>query len=248
MISLAYSSAKRRGSASASRLDCCATTTSLSCSRFQLPRPPPSVQPVLASTLTVPSMPTSSVRNGTTLSRVERVPSKSNAATTEAAPAPVCSTPSVLSPLVIACTGYRRPVTSASARRPRGEPPAACRRPTMTLHPPATDAAPSPAPSSGARWRAHLRICRVDHWFKNVFVLPGIVVAIGVDAAHRRRRTSVRRVRARHGRRCASSRRATTSSTRCSTRRRTCSHPVKTRRPVPSGWSTSRSPTCSGSC
>jgi 4-hydroxybenzoate polyprenyltransferase len=50
----------------------------------------------------------------------------------------------------------------------------------MTLHPPATDVAPSPAPSSGARWRAHLRICRVDHWFKNVFVLPGVVVAIGI--------------------------------------------------------------------
>lgn len=30
------------------------------------------------------------------------------------------------------------------------------------------------------RWRAHLRICRVDHWFKNVFVLPGVVVAIGI--------------------------------------------------------------------
>ena len=27
----------------------------------------------------------------------------------------------------------------------------------------------------------HLRIARVDHWFKNVFVLPGIVAAIGVD-------------------------------------------------------------------
>jgi 4-hydroxybenzoate polyprenyltransferase len=27
----------------------------------------------------------------------------------------------------------------------------------------------------------HLRIARVDHWFKNVFVLPGIIAAIGVD-------------------------------------------------------------------
>jgi decaprenyl-phosphate phosphoribosyltransferase len=27
----------------------------------------------------------------------------------------------------------------------------------------------------------HIRIARVDHWFKNVFVLPGIVAAIGVD-------------------------------------------------------------------
>ena len=27
----------------------------------------------------------------------------------------------------------------------------------------------------------HLQILRVDHWFKNVFVLPGIVVALGLD-------------------------------------------------------------------
>ena len=27
----------------------------------------------------------------------------------------------------------------------------------------------------------HLQIARVDHWFKNVFVLPGIVVALGLD-------------------------------------------------------------------
>src|SRR4029453_12171922 len=31
--------------------------------------------------------------------------------------------------------------------------------------------------------RAHLAICRFDHWFKNVFVLPGIVVALGMDPA-----------------------------------------------------------------
>jgi 4-hydroxybenzoate polyprenyltransferase len=30
-------------------------------------------------------------------------------------------------------------------------------------------------------WRGHLAIARVDHWFKNVFVLPGIVVAVGTD-------------------------------------------------------------------
>ncbi len=28
---------------------------------------------------------------------------------------------------------------------------------------------------------AHVQIARIDHWFKNVFVLPGIVVALGVD-------------------------------------------------------------------
>ena len=28
---------------------------------------------------------------------------------------------------------------------------------------------------------AHFRIARLDHWFKNVFVLPGVVVAVSVD-------------------------------------------------------------------
>lgn len=35
-----------------------------------------------------------------------------------------------------------------------------------------------------ATLRGHLRIARVDHWFKNVFVLPGIVAAIGIDPNH----------------------------------------------------------------
>src|SRR5689334_22989836 len=30
----------------------------------------------------------------------------------------------------------------------------------------------------------HIQIARIDHWFKNVFVLPGIVAAIGVDPEH----------------------------------------------------------------
>jgi decaprenyl-phosphate phosphoribosyltransferase len=29
--------------------------------------------------------------------------------------------------------------------------------------------------------RGHIQIARIDHWFKNVFVLPGIIAAIGVD-------------------------------------------------------------------
>lgn len=32
-----------------------------------------------------------------------------------------------------------------------------------------------------ASWRGHVAIARVDHWFKNVFVFPGIVVALGTD-------------------------------------------------------------------
>ena len=30
-------------------------------------------------------------------------------------------------------------------------------------------------------FRGHFSIARVDHWFKNVFVLPGIVIALGTD-------------------------------------------------------------------
>jgi 4-hydroxybenzoate polyprenyltransferase len=32
--------------------------------------------------------------------------------------------------------------------------------------------------------RGHISICRIDHWFKNVFVIPGIVAAVGVDPAN----------------------------------------------------------------
>ncbi|HEY4103800.1 MAG TPA: UbiA prenyltransferase family protein [Polyangiaceae bacterium] len=32
--------------------------------------------------------------------------------------------------------------------------------------------------------RGHLEIARVDHWFKNVFVLPGIVAAVAMDPKH----------------------------------------------------------------
>jgi 4-hydroxybenzoate polyprenyltransferase len=30
----------------------------------------------------------------------------------------------------------------------------------------------------------HIQIARIDHWFKNVFVLPGVVAAIGLDPVH----------------------------------------------------------------
>jgi 4-hydroxybenzoate polyprenyltransferase len=32
--------------------------------------------------------------------------------------------------------------------------------------------------------RGHIQIMRIDHWFKNVFVLPGIIAAIGSDPTH----------------------------------------------------------------
>ena len=35
--------------------------------------------------------------------------------------------------------------------------------------------------SSRPTLRGHVAIARVDHWFKNVFVLPGIVIALGTD-------------------------------------------------------------------
>ncbi len=42
-----------------------------------------------------------------------------------------------------------------------------------------TDASSADPPH--ATLRGHLQIMRADHWFKNVFVLPGVVVALGID-------------------------------------------------------------------
>jgi decaprenyl-phosphate phosphoribosyltransferase len=38
-----------------------------------------------------------------------------------------------------------------------------------------------PSRAGRATLRGHLKIARADHWIKNVFVLPGIVVAISID-------------------------------------------------------------------
>ena len=35
-----------------------------------------------------------------------------------------------------------------------------------------------------ATLRGHIAIARLDHWFKNVFVFPGVIAAMGVDARH----------------------------------------------------------------
>jgi decaprenyl-phosphate phosphoribosyltransferase len=43
-------------------------------------------------------------------------------------------------------------------------------------HPPRASMPPSQ--TNWRTWRAHIRIARIDHWVKNVFVLPGIVVAL----------------------------------------------------------------------
>ncbi len=37
-----------------------------------------------------------------------------------------------------------------------------------------------PSVSRATLW-GHIQIARVDHWFKNVFVFPGVVVAIGLN-------------------------------------------------------------------
>lgn len=44
-----------------------------------------------------------------------------------------------------------------------------------------TSATAAPPVVRRATLMGHLAICRVDHWFKNVFVFPGIVAAIGMD-------------------------------------------------------------------
>ena len=47
----------------------------------------------------------------------------------------------------------------------------------MSLDASVNEASVSPRPTL----RGHVSIARVDHWFKNVFVLPGIVIALGTD-------------------------------------------------------------------
>lgn len=39
-------------------------------------------------------------------------------------------------------------------------------------------------PTARPTLRGHIQIARIDHWFKNVFVFPGIVAAVGIDPAH----------------------------------------------------------------
>lgn len=34
-------------------------------------------------------------------------------------------------------------------------------------------------------WRGHLELVRADHWFKQVFILPGVVAALAFDPGHR---------------------------------------------------------------
>jgi 4-hydroxybenzoate polyprenyltransferase len=48
---------------------------------------------------------------------------------------------------------------------------------------PSTSVLAGPAVRATPTLRGHLQIMRIDHWFKNVFVLPGLIAAIGVDGS-----------------------------------------------------------------
>jgi 4-hydroxybenzoate polyprenyltransferase len=85
----------------------------------------------------------------------------------------------------------------------------------------------------GIDWRAHIEIARPDYWFKNVFVLPGIVIALGtvtgVDARDLAIRTIVGLIAT-----CliASSNYTLNEILDAPTDR---FHPIKHNRPIPSG-------------
>ncbi len=53
------------------------------------------------------------------------------------------------------------------------------RCPTQNLGNPCLDPLNSPS------IRGHVSIMRLDHWIKNVFVVPGAVVALSLDPQHR---------------------------------------------------------------
>jgi decaprenyl-phosphate phosphoribosyltransferase len=38
-----------------------------------------------------------------------------------------------------------------------------------------------PSLASWSTWRAHLQLLRIDHWVKNAFVLPGVIVALSLN-------------------------------------------------------------------
>ena len=47
-----------------------------------------------------------------------------------------------------------------------------------------TAAPPSQTPAAGPSLRGHVAIMRIDHWVKQVFVLPGIAIALTSDVTH----------------------------------------------------------------
>ncbi|MGD9901852.1 MAG: UbiA family prenyltransferase [Vicinamibacterales bacterium] len=51
----------------------------------------------------------------------------------------------------------------------------------MSLRTDSSTALAGAPPRVKPTWQAHLQIARIDHWVKNVFVLPGAVVALSMD-------------------------------------------------------------------
>jgi decaprenyl-phosphate phosphoribosyltransferase len=74
-------------------------------------------------------------------------------------------------------TGQRRPIEVVSAAGGRG----LSQDFNGTLSMSAQSGTLAPAARVRATLAGHIRIARIDHWFKNVFVFPGIIAAIGVD-------------------------------------------------------------------
>ena len=54
----------------------------------------------------------------------------------------------------------------------------------MTTPPSEVNAAALSMPAVRPTLSGHIQIARIDHWFKNVFVLPGIAAALSIDAGH----------------------------------------------------------------
>ena len=50
--------------------------------------------------------------------------------------------------------------------------------PDLSVHPRTN---PSRSLTSWRTWQAHVRIARLDHWIKNLFVLPGVVIAVTLN-------------------------------------------------------------------
>src|SRR5215510_5235233 len=81
--------------------------------------------------------------------------------------------------------------------------------------------------------RGHIQIARIDHWFKNVFVLPGIVAAIGVDPTTVRSGLATRIIIGLVSVCLVASSNYVVNEVLDA--KHDLSHPVKSKRPVPSG-------------
>ena len=81
--------------------------------------------------------------------------------------------------------------------------------------------------------RGHIQIARIDHWFKNVFVLPGIVAAIGVDPSTVHSGLAIRIVIGLVSVCLVASSNYVVNEVLDA--RHDLSHPVKSKRPVPAG-------------